>query len=128
MLKSDQQLPSVSSQTFQEPTYSMHKSKVHEDNKALATHGNSTLEGFGGKTKTNSILFFSFFVFVFLFFNGALPFGPEKEITHELNGLRNNIPSGGRQAIGYIKVQPRILTRYNSHKIQLLVTVGLVFL
>ena len=61
MLRSEQQLPSVSSETFYEPHYSMHKSKVYEDNKALATHGDSTLGRFGGKTKTNSVLFFLLF-------------------------------------------------------------------
>ena len=70
MLKSEQELPSVSSESFHETHHSMHKSKINEENKALATHGNSTLGGFGGKTKTNSIVFFLFC------FNAALPFRP----------------------------------------------------
>ena len=37
----------------------MHKSKSNEEKKALATPGNSTSGGFGGKTKTNSVLFSS---------------------------------------------------------------------
>ena len=48
-----------------------HKSKINEENKALATHGNSTLGGFGGKTKINSIVFF-----FALCFSAALPFSP----------------------------------------------------
>ena len=58
MLRSEEQLPSVSSETFYEPHFSMHKSKSNEEKKALATPGNSTSGGFGGKTKTNSVLFF----------------------------------------------------------------------
>ena len=67
MLRSEEQLPSVSSETFYEPHFSMHKSKSNEESKALATPGNSTSRGFGGKTKTNSVLFF-----LPLIFNSAL--------------------------------------------------------
>ena len=70
MLKSEQELPSVSSETFYEPHYSMHKSKIYEENKALAAHGNSSLGGFEGKTKTNSVLF------VLLFLTVHSPLGP----------------------------------------------------
>ena len=58
MLRSEEQLPSVSSETFYVPHFSMHKSKSNEEKKALATPGNSTSGGFGGKTKTDSVLFF----------------------------------------------------------------------
>ena len=64
MPRSEQQLPSVSSQIFQEPHYSLYQSKVNEENRALATHGNSTLGGFGGKTKNNSVCFFHLFLIV----------------------------------------------------------------
>ena len=57
MLKSEQELPSVSSETFYEPHHSLYKSEINEENKALATHGNSTLGGFGGKTNSSSIVF-----------------------------------------------------------------------
>ena len=57
MLRSEEQLPSVSTETFYEPHFSMHKSKSDEEGKALATPGNSTSRGFGGKTKTNRVLF-----------------------------------------------------------------------
>ena len=70
MLMSEQELPSVLSETFHETRHSVHKSKIDEENKALATHGNSTLGGFGGKAKTSSIVFCS------LCFNVALPFRP----------------------------------------------------
>ena len=69
MLRSEEQLPSVSSETFYEPHFSMHKSKSNEEKKALATPGNSTSGGYGGKTKTNSVLFF-----LPLIFNCALIF------------------------------------------------------
>ncbi|XP_074622706.1 uncharacterized protein LOC141880983 isoform X1 [Acropora palmata] len=49
MLRSEEQLPSVSSETFYEPHFSMHKSKSNEEKKALATPGNSTSGGFGGE-------------------------------------------------------------------------------
>ncbi|XP_015777362.1 PREDICTED: uncharacterized protein LOC107355329 isoform X6 [Acropora digitifera] len=49
MLGSEQKLPSVSLETFYEPHYSMHESEVNEENKALATHGNSALGGFEGE-------------------------------------------------------------------------------
>ena len=58
MPRSEQELPKVSSETFYEPHYSMHKSKIKEENKALTTLGNSTSGGFGGKTQTNSVPFF----------------------------------------------------------------------
>ena len=61
MLKSEQELPSVSSETFYETHHSMYKSKINEENKVLAAHGKSTLGGFEGKTKTNNLVFFSFF-------------------------------------------------------------------
>ena len=67
MLRSEEQLPSVSSEKFYEPHFSMHKSKSNEEKKALATPGNSTSGGFEGKTKTNSVLFF-----LSLIFNSAL--------------------------------------------------------
>ena len=56
MLRSEEQLPSVSSEILFIPLSSMHKSKSNEESKALATPGNSTSGGFGGKTKTNSVL------------------------------------------------------------------------
>ena len=99
MLRSEEQLPSVSSETFYEPHFSMHKSKSNEEKKALATPGKSTSGGFGGKTKTNSVL----------------------------NRLRNIITShvaGGRR----VQVPLRNCTGFNSENIQLLVTVGLVFI
>ena len=68
MLRSEQQLPAVSSETFFEPHFSMHKSKSNEEKKALATPGNSKLGGYGGKTKTNNVLFF-----LPRIFNSALP-------------------------------------------------------
>ena len=68
MLRSEQQLPSVSSETFFEPHFSMHKSKSNEEKKALATPGNSTSGGYGGKTKTDNVLFF-----LPRIFNSALP-------------------------------------------------------
>ena len=68
MLRSEQQLPSVSSETFYEPHFSKHKSKSNEEKKALVTPGNSTSGGYGGKTKTNSVLFF-----LPRIFNSALP-------------------------------------------------------
>ncbi|KAK2561289.1 hypothetical protein P5673_015772 [Acropora cervicornis] len=40
MLKSEQELPSVSSETFYETHHSMYKSKINEENKVLAAHGN----------------------------------------------------------------------------------------
>ena len=55
MLRSEQQLPSVLLETFYEPHYSMHESEVNEENKVLATHGNSALGGFGGKTSVMSL-------------------------------------------------------------------------
>ena len=63
MLGSEQKLPSVSLETFYEPHYSMHGSEVNEENKTLATHGNSALGGFEGKTRNNSALFFLLFLF-----------------------------------------------------------------
>ena len=73
----------------------MHKSEIIEEKTALVTHGKSTLGGFGGKAKNNSVLFSLFF------FQRCTPLkslsGPEKQITHKLNRLRNNIPSGRRQ-------------------------------
>ena len=59
MLRSEQQLPSVSSETFYEPHFSMHKSNINEENKALSSPGNSATGGFGGKTKTKNVLFSS---------------------------------------------------------------------
>ena len=48
--KSEQQLPSVSSETFHEP-HSVHKSKITEEEKALATYENKKyLREFGGET------------------------------------------------------------------------------
>ena len=79
MLKSEQELPSVSSETFYETHHSMYKSKITEENKVLAAHGNSTLGGFGGKTKTNSIVFSPFF-------NGALPFRASQGMRNKLLG------------------------------------------
>ena len=58
MLGSEQKLPSVSLETFYEPHHSMHESEVNEENKALATHGNSALGRFEGKSRNNSALFF----------------------------------------------------------------------
>ena len=69
MLRSEEQLPLLLSDIFYELHFSMHKSKSNEEKKALATPGNSTSGGFGGKTKTNSVLFF-----LPLIFNSALPF------------------------------------------------------
>ena len=69
MLRSEEQLPLLLSDIFYEPHFSMHKSKSNEEKKALATPGNSKSGGFGGKTKTNSVLFF-----LPLIFNSALPF------------------------------------------------------
>ena len=69
MQRSEQQLPSVSLETFHEPPYSVHESEVNEENKALPTHGNSALGGFGGKTRNNSApFFFSFFPFLAMHF------------------------------------------------------------
>jgi len=54
--RSEQQLPSVSSDTFVEP-HSAHKSKITEEERALATHGNKKyLEEYGGKTKSNTLI------------------------------------------------------------------------
>ena len=64
MLGSEQKLPSVSLETFYEPHHSMHESEVNEENKALATHGNSALGRFEGKSRNNSALFFSPFSFL----------------------------------------------------------------
>ena len=51
--RSEQQLPSVSSDTFVEP-HSVLKSKIAEEERALATHGNKeNLGEFGGETKNN---------------------------------------------------------------------------
>ena len=48
--RSLQQLPSVSSEAFVEP-HSVHKSKIAEEERALATHGNKKdLGEFGGET------------------------------------------------------------------------------
>ena len=48
--RSLQQLPSVSSEAFVEP-HSVHKSKIAEEERALATHGNKKYLGeFGGET------------------------------------------------------------------------------
>lgn len=80
MLKSEEKLPSVSSETFYEPHHSMHKSEVNEENKALATHGNSTLGGFGGKTKTNSI------VFSLLVLTVHSPLGPLRALETNYSG------------------------------------------
>ena len=81
MLKSEQELPSVSSETFYETHHSVYKSKINEENKFLAAHGNSTLGGFGGKTKTvtNSMVFSPFF-------NGALPFRASQGMRNKLLG------------------------------------------
>ena len=38
--------------------------KINEENKALATHGNSTMGGFQVKTRTNSILVVLLFLMV----------------------------------------------------------------
>ena len=46
--------------------------KINEENKALATHGNSTLGGFDVKTKTNSVLV------VLLFLMVHSPLGPHR--------------------------------------------------
>ena len=80
MLKSEQELPSVSSETFYETHHSVYKSKINEENKVLAAHGNSTLGGFGGKTKTNSMVFSP------SFFNGALPFRASQGMRKKLLG------------------------------------------
>ena len=54
--RSEQQLPSVSSDTFVEP-HSVHKSKITEEERALATHENKKdLEEYGGKTKSNTLI------------------------------------------------------------------------
>ena len=54
--RSEQQLPSVSSDTSVEP-HSAHKSKITEEQRALATHGNKKyLEEYGGKTKSNTLI------------------------------------------------------------------------
>ena len=51
--RSEQKLPSVSSDTFVVP-HSVHKSKIAEEERALATHGNKKYLGeFGGETKSN---------------------------------------------------------------------------
>ena len=51
--RSEQQLPSVLLEAFVEP-HSVHKSKIAEEERALATHGNKKyLEEFGGETKSN---------------------------------------------------------------------------
>ena len=48
--RSEQQLPSVLSETFNEP-HSVRKSKITEEERALATYGNKKyLEEFGGET------------------------------------------------------------------------------
>ena len=73
MLRSEEQLPSVLSETFYERHFSMHKSKSDEENRALATPGNSTSGGLGGKTKTNGVLFSST-----LFLTVHSPLGPFK--------------------------------------------------
>ena len=47
---SEQQLPSVSSETFHEP-HSVHKSKITEEEEALAAYENKKyLKEFGGET------------------------------------------------------------------------------
>ena len=54
--RSEQQLPSVSSETFIEP-HSARKSKITEEERALATHGNKKYLGeFGGETKSNTVI------------------------------------------------------------------------
>ena len=78
MLRSEEQLPSVSSETFYEPHFSMHENKSNEEKKALAIPGNSTSGGFGGKTRTNEVLFPSR-----LFLTVHSPFGPFR--TKETN-------------------------------------------
>ena len=83
MLRSEQKLPSVSLETFYEAHYSMHESEVNKENKALATHGISSLGGFEGKTKSNSALFFS----PFCFFNCAL-------LCRACQGQRNKLLIG----------------------------------
>ena len=54
--RSEQQLPSVSSETFHEP-HSMHRREITEDEKALATYENKkSLKEFGGETKSNTLI------------------------------------------------------------------------
>ena len=56
MQRSHQQLLSVSSGTFCEP-HSVHKSKVTEEEKGLATYGNKKYLGeFGGETNSNTLI------------------------------------------------------------------------
>ena len=54
--RSEQQLPSVSSDTFVEP-HSARKSKITDEERALATHENKKdLEEYGGNTKSNTLI------------------------------------------------------------------------
>ena len=54
--RSEQQLPSVPSETFVEP-HSAHKIKITEEERALATHENKKdLEEYGGETKSNTFI------------------------------------------------------------------------
>lgn len=59
----------------------------NEQNKALVSHGNSTLREFGGKIKTNRELFFLQFSPLY-----GLS-GNERQINHKLNRLRNTVIS-----------------------------------
>ena len=53
--RSEQHLPSVSSQTFSE-SCSLHTSKINDEEKSLASNGNKEYLGeIGGETKTNNL-------------------------------------------------------------------------
>ena len=59
--RSEQQLPSVPSETFVEP-HSAHKSKITEEERALGTHENKRdLEEYGGETKNNIFITVSYY-------------------------------------------------------------------
>ena len=54
--RSEQQVPSVSSETFIEP-HSVHKSKIAEEERALTTHRNKKdLKEYGGETESNTLI------------------------------------------------------------------------
>lgn len=56
MQRAGQQLPSVQSETFVEH-HSAHKSRITQEERALATHGNKMdLEEYGGETKSNTLI------------------------------------------------------------------------
>ena len=63
------------------------KSISNEQNKALVSHGNSTLREFGGKIKTNRKPYFLQFSPLY-----GLS-GNERQINHKLNRLRNTVIS-----------------------------------